>query len=607
MLGENCRSHRRKCIHYNNSICERCYKLNLECLYVITEKPTLKDKPNIPTSKGKKLFESIWFLEEDILGLQYELSKLKSQPYPVKALPSTSSEKWGLTIKSDNDGIHVETSIQSVQDLSSFLNHVSSTFSFRQSIYREFVFNQTSPGDRFLSVKMDNANAENIFRQFFKNKNTSSSSPSPPFQIQYTSKSDRQRKFEFISMLRSQLVDLFFTCQHYISPIFVYHYHYPFLAANPDSLLSTAIAAFVAYSPCIHIPLPKYPLLSRFQFAEYCRAETREKLQDRLFTPNIYTCVALYFLSFASLFALKGSEARLHSSLCWIMVNQLQHQTKEFNDIELEVWKRLYHAERYLEFNMAMLYDGSKDLSNMTALKSVGVPKPLDKVDDRITVLCFQSLTRLLTNASKIDSEFEIMGLRLMAGVIDVIPSNYIQVLEKSLLELWDSVPPEIQLGHGPYNWMDSVENCQHVAILRFNSSYYIYWMNFQSRLMKPPNKTDLKGTMLGRIDEDRALLIVSICSDALTKIFEQLAAVSPCAIELHWLTMVVDMLNRLSTSLNRAVQKRAKQNAAVLVQVLRTKLSTIGDQSFASETPYISKIRKMISKYMDVNKICNI
>jgi hypothetical protein len=181
-----------------------------------------------------------------------------------------------------------------------------------------------------------------------------------------------------------------------------------------------------------------------------------------------------------------------------------------------------------------------------------------------------------------------------MACVLEDIPSHYIEALERSLVEVWDSVPEEIQLGNGPYNWMDSIDDCVHPAILRFNASYYVYWMNFQSRLMQHPHLTNLKGTMLGRIDEDRALLIASICSDAVTKIYTRLA-------EIHWVSMAMDILSQLCSSKNRHIQKRAGENLEIMAVVLKLKLTSIVG------VPYINTITKMISTYMDGKNICEI
>jgi hypothetical protein len=281
------------------------------------------------------------------------------------------------------------------------------------------------------------------------------------------------------------------------------------------------------------------------------------------------------------------------------MVNSIK--VDKSNPIEYQVWVRLYHSARYLEYNMCFLYDHATDFSDMTFVNWVGMPSVLPGMDDEISVLAYQSLSKLLTHASKEEHDIEAAGLGLMAGVLDEIPSHYIKVLEQTLVDLWDSVPEEIQLGNGPYSWMESVDDCEHPAILRFNASYYIYWMNFQSRVMQKPHLTDLQGTMLSRIDEDRALLIASMCSDALTKIYTKLSQVQLCGVEIHWATMSMDVLNQLCTSKNQPIRIRAKENLEAMAEVCKLKLiANLG-------VPYINLISKMISTYMDDKKICEI
>ncbi|KAG1096893.1 hypothetical protein G6F42_018284 [Rhizopus arrhizus] len=124
---------------------------------------------------------------------------------------------------------------------------------------------------------------------------------------------------------------------------------------------------------------------------------------------------------------------------------------------------------------------------------------------------------------------------------------------------------------------------------------------------MQKPDETDLTAAAFSRIDGDRALIIASICSDAASKIFKALFAVMPCAIELHWITMCLDILKMLSFSANIPVKQRAAENLSELGQVLFDKLSGVGKESsyaFASHAPYLMQIKRLISSYMIVNKI---
>lgn len=423
-----------------------------------------------------------------------------------------------------------------------------------------------------------------------------------------------------IRYLKLRMIKVYFNCYALLNPIFIHTWHYPQLQRNPDGLLATVVASFVAYSACTHIEMRGFAF-SRVQFAEHCRLEAKELLQDALFDadePSIDACLALYTMCSISMLTLKGKEARIQSSLCWQIVIQLKStyldrmlpDTLE-NTVNAEVWKRLFFAARFVEFNFSMAYDGTTDFSNIAHHLDIALPSllPCEVLDDRLTkaVLCYQYVARLTTHSAGTDTE--ILGLRLMAGVIDVVPSRIIQYLEYTLMQLWDSVPEPLRLGSGPYRLMDPVcvEACDNASVLRFNLVFYIYWMNFQSRTMQQPHKTDLTAAAFSRIDGDRALIITSICSDAASKIFKALFAVMPCGIELHWITMCLDILKMLSCSANVPVKQRATQNLTELSRTLSDKLDGIGKESnyaFASHAPYLMQIKRLISSYMIVNKI---
>jgi hypothetical protein len=93
---------------------------------------------------------------------------------------------------------------------------------------------------------------------------------------------------------------------------------------------------------------------------------------------------------------------------------------------------------------------------------------------------------------------------------------------------------------------------------------------------MQRPHKTNLTAAAFSKMDGDRAIIIASICSDAATQIFKVLGDVLPCGIELHWITMCVDVLKLLSTAANISVRERAEKNHNVLSQVLAAKLKDI-------------------------------
>ncbi|KAI8641894.1 hypothetical protein BD408DRAFT_388008 [Parasitella parasitica] len=630
---ENCRTHRRKCVSLNNSMCERCSKLSLECIFKSTEKPSRSAKPSvISPARRNKLFDTIWFLNQEADMVQLQLSQLQngtSTPCQcqtptacqhIKSLLPTSnppSATWNLTISNSCRGIQLQTSIRSVSDLSSFIQEAFSAFVFGDKLPVHQDVSEGWDSKQVLAVTHKSLAIEKAFQIVFSLQQEPLPPPPPPPLLSQDADEAMPRKQ--VQYLKLQMIWVYFNCYALLNPVFIHTWHYRKLQKSPDSLLSTAIASYVAFSACTHIDMIGLPF-SRIQFAELCRLEAKEMLQDALFDqePSIDTCLALWVMCYVSRLSLKEKEARIQSSLCWQMVIQLKstylHRTLPDTleiMINAEVWRRLFFAARFIEFNFSMSYDGVTDFSNIAHHLDIDLPSllPCEVQDDFLTkaVLCYHYVSRLTTHSA--GSDTEVLGLRLMAGVIDTVPSNIIKFLEYTLMQLWDSVPESLRLGSGPYRLFDPkcAEACNNASVLRFNLLFYIYWMNFQSRTMQKPHKTDLTAAVFSRIDGDRALIITSICSDAASKIFKVLYTVMPCGIELHWITMCLDILKMLSCSANVPVKQRAVDNLAELSQVLRNKLNDVGhgsDYAFASNAPYLMQIKKLISSYMIVNKI---
>ncbi|KAL9546906.1 hypothetical protein MBANPS3_006430, partial [Mucor bainieri] len=651
---ENCRTHRRKCVNVNNSICERCSKLNLECIFKLTEKPTKSIKPSISPAKRNKLFDTIWCLNQEADLIQLQLAQLQessnsNSPIPCQcpeptqcphiksllplthsssasasasssssALASSSSSTWHLTISNNHRGIQLQTSIQSMSDLSFFIREAFSVFVYGDRLpgidqQQQHGFSERRHPKQLLAVTHKSLAVEAAFRSVFSIQQE----PPPPPLPEHV---DAAILHKQVRCLKLQMIKVYFNCYALLNPIFIHTWHYPQLQRSPDGLLATVVASYVAYSACTHIEMTGFSF-SRVQFAEHCRLQAKELLQDALFDgePSIDACLALHVMCSISLLTLKGREARIQSSLCWRLVIQLKStylhrmlpDTLE-NMINAEVWKRLFFAARFVEFNFSMAYDRVTDFSNIAHHLDIALPSllPCEVLDDRLTkaVLCYQYVARLTTHSA--GTETEILGLRLMAGVLDAVPSHIIQYLEYTLMQLWDSVPEPLRLGSGPYRLIDPacVEACDNASVLRFNLVFYIYWMNLQSRTMQQPDKTDLTAAAFSRIDGDRALIITSICSDAASKLFKALFAVMPCAVELHWITMCLDILKMLCSSANVPVQQRAAANLGELSRVLLSKLAGIGGESssyaFASHAPYLTQIKRLISSYMVVNKV---
>ncbi|KAI9487410.1 MAG: hypothetical protein EXX96DRAFT_553111 [Benjaminiella poitrasii] len=618
---ENCRTHRRKCVNRDHSTCERCQKLNLECVYKISEKPSKPvSKPTVSLVKRNKLFEAVWLLKQETDTIQFQLSQLKNaltttttpttitneakqSQDTIQTLPAQSSMGWKLTItsKSNNHELHLQTSIRSMADLSFFLKEAFSVFTRDSQQHLHHSPTDLASSTQFLPITLKCFKTEETFRNVVKKEKVFVRPYKPP-PLQQTWPDP------VLQQVKVKMIKTFFRCHHWIIPILIKSHYEQLLSETPDSLLSTALASFVAYSQCFHIHLEQGPVMTRTEFAEKCRVEAKETVQEVLFEtePSLELSLTLWLLSCSSFYAQRNAEGRTYSSLCWQMVNALKPTFNRRTDVESEVWRRLFHRIRFHEFNMCRAVDGSQNFSSVAHDVEVGTPTPLacEQSDETLlkAVLCYQYTTRLTTKPDD-----EMATLRMMAGVLDPVPARTLQHIECTLLRLWNSTPSGLRLGSGPYDWIDPVvvTRCRHPSILRFNAIFYVHWLSFQARVMS--DTADLNSVTLARIDGDRSLLIASICSDAACKIFCQLAAVMPCLVELHWLMMCIDILNILSGSTHRPSRVRAQRNLADITVVLKRHMDCIGHPSSypsASQAPFLNQIKEAIVTYMLVNNI---
>lgn len=592
--------------------CDRCHKLELKCIYKFTETPTKSPKPVVSSSKRNKLFDAIWTLKKESENIQLQLSQLQSNLEPqraceckelcthnLKLLPRQSSSRWGVTMTSNQKGIiHFQTTVQSMSDLSKFLTEA---FSFLQ--YNGYIQQLSeSNGKQILRVTYKTLKVETLIRNLIGTVMQNN----PPSEATLIDEHQRRK-------LKREIIDKYFECSGLCDPILIYSYYYPILSQDPDSLLATTIVAKIAYSKCQHIDMTGYDF-SRLEFAKSCRTEAKFLLEEILFDsePTLEICISLWALCTSSMYALEPKEARFQSSICWRMAiqlksiyTQLQHPTIEDN-IKAESWKRLFYLARYTEFNFHMAYDLGKDFSSIAHHREVGLPTPLpcEAINDRfvISVFCYRYVTQLTTNSAGIttDNTAEITGLRLFAGVIDHVNSSAIQYQENTLLRMWNSIPENLRLGSGPFKITetDCINECKNPCILRFNMVFYIYWMNLHSRVMASPKKTDLAGASFNRIDGDRSLIVASISSDTVTKIFTAISCKFPCVLDIHWLTMCIEVLTLLTTAVNTFIRNRAIYNLELSTKILNLQLEAIGNEESKPSSPYLDKFKEMIKTH---------
>ncbi|CAO3620485.1 unnamed protein product [Mucor hiemalis] len=572
-------------------------------------------------------------LKNESDSIQLQLSELQSELkkkeictcihptyciHNLKLLPSIQdNNEWGLTITSKENGtLYVQTTIRSLSDLSRFVTEAFTVFKFSFNLATT---PSTAGGNQLIPVTNKTLKVENVVRNLV----STLGQPTSTFddrRCHFIAKSLIQSS-QLRTRLKQTIIKEFFNCFGYVNPILTPSYFYPRLMSDANSLIATAIVAMTVFSKCQHINMTAYPF-TRNQFAESCRLEAKYMLEDTLFESeaSLELCIALWALGTSSTLASKGKESRLQSSLCWNTVVQLKSsllhqpiQTAE-DSIRLETLKRLFYTVRYNEINFRIIYDNSKEFEAIAYHSNIGLPSPLpcEASDEGFltSVYCYRYIGQLSTNntGSRSDFDYEVSALRLFAGVLDEIPSKHIQYLENATIHIWNNIPSNLRLGNKPFEYIqcEAINNCQNACVLRVNLLFNIYWMSLESRLMHAPQETDLKGAALGRIDGERALVIASICADNCTKLFQALAKLSPCIIKLHWLTMCIEVLQRLTNCPNDSISSRAQTNLHLLIHVLRHQLEYIESEFVTCTAPaYFLQMKQIISSHMAVNKIC--
>jgi hypothetical protein len=603
--------------------------MNLACVFKFTAKPTVLKKA-VPFSKKNRMLEQVRIMEREMAAMETQLREMNLKVFlqpttePVYSSDSCSSSTWSTSsvwsecddsdvihssdlghkrIKYDQDpsekahdwqlivrqegskGISFQTSIKSMADVAVFLTeslHYFNTSGFpsRTPNYHADRSHQTLPvTNKMLQV-------EYIIHSFFKKKQAQrrkllTVEEESPNQLDTTNRTHIKR----------QLIGAYFNCNGLIYPTFPKPYFYPLLVSQPDSMLVTAITAFVAYSQCLHaskIPLP----CSRESMAESLRQEAKTLLQDVLFDeePSIFTACTLFFLAQCAMITLETVEARLYTNLAWRMVLQLKdHYTHILPHITpdtpvtaevatAESWRRLFYSVRYLEISLYLIYDGLADFSSILFDTGIGYPIILatERQDPQVhdAVLVFHHIIRM--HNCQMSTRVDDFKYQLFAGKLDNVSIADIEMLETQLVQFWKSLPIQFRLTDAPLDYLqtDRIQQCQNPYAIYLNLLYYAYWMSLETRLMQAPAATDLRGATMERFDGDRALLIVSVCCDAVSKIFHVLLCRLPCTIDLHWLLIASDATAMLKNAANPHIKQRAHQNLRVTMKVLKQKMS---------------------------------
>ncbi|KAF1804640.1 hypothetical protein FB192DRAFT_1297407 [Mucor lusitanicus] len=499
------------------------------------------------------------------------------------ALVKSTPHQWQLTVSQGPQGMRFQTSIRSISDVAVFLTESLHYFTTATPL-RTPNYHAGDRTQQQLQVTNKMLQIEKVLHSFFKKKQQQQQQQQK--LIAPSHHADGGDSVVARTLIKRQLVQSYFACAGLINPIFSKPCFLPLLEAHPNSLAATACCAFVAYSQCKHVTHLDWPV-SRENFAESLRQEAKDMLEDMLFEqePDILIAGALMLLAQCALITLQNGEGRLYTSLCWRMALQLKdkyvdtlstlvpdspHLTPQ--QAVAESWRRLFYAARYLELNMYMIYDGLADFSSILFDSGIGLPVVLSnergEVEQAIQV--FHHVVRL--HNCQMSTRNDQLKYQLFSGNLSTISVHDVERLENQLISFWKSLPVEYRLSDSPLEYLqtDRIQQCDNPYAIYLNQLYYAYWLALETRLMRSPSSTDLLGANMERFDGERALLIVSVSCDSISKIFHVLYCRLPCSVELHWLLIASDAMAMLKKAANPHIKARAQKNLKVTLRVMK-------------------------------------
>ncbi|KAG2237931.1 hypothetical protein INT48_002492 [Thamnidium elegans] len=501
---------------------------------------------------------------------------------------STDKTHWQLTLSQDSKGISFQTSIKNIADVAVFLTESLRYFTFSPERTPNY---HADRSHQSLVVTNKKLKVEYVLHSFFQKKKKEIKLNYAPILCDSATR----------SYLKIQLIRSYFTCAGLNTPIFCLPYFLPLLESQPNCMTAAAVAAYITYSQCRHVVQIPYPL-TREGLAESFRQEAKDLLEDILFEeePSVMIAGSLMLLSQCALITLQNIEARLYMNLAWRMVIQLKdkylpiikHVTSDTPvtpEIAIaESWRRLFYAVRYLELNLYIIYDELADFSSILFDNGIGYPtvlateKGIKDVNDAISV--FHHVVRL--HNCQMSTNSDELKYQLFAGNLDSISIHDIEQLENQLINFWKTLPGQFRLSDSPLEYLqtDRIQQCENPYAIYLNQLYYAYWMALETRLMRSPATTDLLGANMERFDGDRALLIVSVCCDAISKIFHVLFCRLPCTVELHWLLIASDAMAMLKKAANPHIKSRAQKNLRVTLRVLKDRVQHVNQDSTHNE-----------------------
>ncbi|ORY93336.1 hypothetical protein BCR43DRAFT_507742 [Syncephalastrum racemosum] len=409
-----------------------------------------------------------------------------------------------------------------------------------------------------------------------------------------------------IQAAKLSLIRLYFDCGHSLHPALVRSHYEPYLLAHPDCMVANALAALKAIGTCYHnarldLPMPfsqtALEALSSCrindardlpnEFAEQHYAKARMQLEDVLFDedPDLDTLITLWLLSCYSLSTSRYKQGRTYVALSWRVALQLQDRylphspQKSGEGAEAETWKRLYYCIRNMQYSLEDALESSQNFRPVVLPSPIGLPTALPceqnipELHHAVNVFSHCVRLSVLPGGPHKTDKRETIEKYLEALSQTRVSSTDIKAIEDQLIEFWTCLPPEFRLTDTPMGFMDSgrLERQEPTApVLHLNLMYYLGWLMLEARLMDDPSLVDLSHISLhGPIDGARALLVLAMSSDALSKIIHELHRKARCHFTAHWAALVIIMLKAVAHCSHKGIRTMAEQNTALLLQTL--------------------------------------
>ncbi|ORZ12406.1 hypothetical protein BCR42DRAFT_420548 [Absidia repens] len=449
-----------------------------------------------------------------------------------------------------------------------------------------------------------------------------SPAPAPPPAMDYLT----------LTSLKHQLIDIYFICPHLHNPVLVAPYYQNYMHQHVDDMMSWAAAAYVAYSrSCHHIAGLATDLTT---VGEMCRLEAKRLLDQALFLGDDdadkddndndndndnngddhdrSSAQALYYVSWIftayllaqlSLMTLRNKEARIYADTCWRMAIQqkdryvpmlpsrhstaMTDQEEPIHTVHAESWRRLYMVARFLDIGLNLVHDHRINVAQLAShAVTIGFPQALTQEKQQQqqqqsplyeAILAFSQLCKLYHVAFMGYGErVSVLAFRLFMGKLASVGSQDVSAMEERYVAFWYGLDAADRVGLAPLDYvqMDRVHQCVSARALRVNVAYYMGIMLTVLRIMPNPESVDMVAGTMMMMGEDygseRALLVVSVCCDAIIKIYQVLQVRLPCTVELHWLTIVLDTVLLLINAKHPDIRRRAQQGARAAKALFR-------------------------------------